>query len=256
MESSMSCCQMLKFSMSKLVMGFVGTLFLTIFFSTGNSPVILLGLWILNIFFWKISGSHFNPAVTFAFMFRKDDKKMPWKIALAYMVAQTLGGFIGALLLNFYTFELPILTYADSFFLRALVQELLCTFIYVFFFMTCTDEKLLFSNEKAINCFILASAFVGARVMFAGQDMRTTENWGAVMNPGIAMGIQMSTLLSDGFEAWDALYLYPTVPFGAAFLSVLFYELVYKKTQQFLSHGDDASDNSGNNSDNMAGEHD
>ena len=113
MESSMSCMQMTKFSLSKLVMEFTGTLFLTMFFTTGmglsvlasydpssdvtaaassiaggaGSTVLLLGLWILNIFFWKISGSHFNPAVTFAFMFRKDERKMHWKIALAYIVA-------------------------------------------------------------------------------------------------------------------------------------------------------------------------
>ena len=83
----MSCWQMLKFSLSKLIMEFVGTLFLTMFFSTMASASILLGLWILNIFFWKISGSHFNPAVTLAFMLRKDEKKMDWKIGLAYMVA-------------------------------------------------------------------------------------------------------------------------------------------------------------------------
>lgn len=120
MESSMSCMQMLKYSLSKLVMEFVGTMFLTMFFSTNTQAVILLGLWILNIFFWKISGSHFNPAVTFAFMFRKDDRKMPWKIALAYMVAQMLGAFMGALLLNFYSYKLLELTYEDSFFMRAL----------------------------------------------------------------------------------------------------------------------------------------
>ena len=53
----MHCCQMLKFSLSKLVMEFVGTMLLTMFFSTGSDATILLGLWILNIFFWKISGS-------------------------------------------------------------------------------------------------------------------------------------------------------------------------------------------------------
>lgn len=68
---------------------------------------------------------------------------------------------------------------------------MLCTFIYVFFFMTCTDEKLLFSNEKAINCFILASAYVGARCMFYGQNAGLTAvtNYGAVMNPAVAIGI-------------------------------------------------------------------
>lgn len=115
--------------------------------------------------------------------------------------------------------------------MRAFTQELLCTFIYVFFFMTCTDEKLLFSNEKAINCFILACSYVGARAMFYGFAYTATKSYGAVMNPAIAMGIQMSTLFNDGFSAWKAIYLYPTVPFLAAFLAVLFYELVYKKSQ-------------------------
>lgn len=148
--------------------------------------------------------------------------------------------------MNFYTFNLLPLDFNGDFFMRALTQEMLCTFIYVFFFMTCTDEKLLFSNEKAINCFILASAYVGARCMFYGQGVQATLVYGAVMNPAIAIGIQMSTLLNNGFEAWKAIYLYPTAPFAASFLAVLFYELVYKKTQQFLSHAgeDDHSDNS------------
>lgn len=229
MESSMSCGQMIKYSLSKLVMEMVGTMLLTMFFSTGSSATILLGLWILNIFFWKISGSHFNPAVTFAYMFRKDDRKMGWKIALAYMVSQFIGAYVGALLLNFYTFNLPQLKFNDSFIMRALIQELLCTFIFVFFFMTNTDEKLAFSNEKAINCFILAASYVGARAMFAGNSFGVTT-YGAVCNPAIALGIQLASVLNLGFEAWNSIYLYPTVPFGAAFLSVLFYELVYKKT--------------------------
>jgi len=142
MESSMSCMQMIKFSLSKLVMEFTGTLFFTMFFTAGASltvdlsditgvdisynfsgtsqSIILLGLWILNVFFWKISGSHFNPAVTFAFMFRRDERKMHWKLALAYIVCQLAGGYVGALLVNFYTFNLQELDFEGSFFLRAL----------------------------------------------------------------------------------------------------------------------------------------
>ena len=67
--------------------------------------------------------------------------------------------------------------------------------------MTNTDEKLLFSNEKAINCFILAASYVGARAMFYGNAV-TVSTYGAVANPAIAMGIQMSTLLNEGFSAW------------------------------------------------------
>jgi glycerol uptake facilitator-like aquaporin len=223
---------MIRFSLSKLIMELVGTMLLTMFFQSGSSGVILLGLWILNVFFWKISGSHFNPAVTFAYMFRKDEKKMGWKIALAYMVSQFIGAYVGALLLNFYTFELGQLTFNDDFIMRAIFQETLCTFIFVFFFMTNTDEKLAFSNEKAINCFILAASYVGARAMFAGNigggsikglipdipdgipdewvpdipdDISLgggVSTYGAVMNPAIALGICLASLFNLGFDAW------------------------------------------------------
>ena len=236
---------MLKYSLSKLIMEFVGTMLFTMFFYSHNSAVILLGLWILNIFFWKISGSHFNPAVTFAFMFRRDDKRMSWKLALAYMMAQTLGAYIGALILDFYTFELPPLDFKDSFIMRSVTQELSVSFVYVFFFMTSTDEKLLFSNEKAINCFILASAYVGARCMFAGNtdaavtDSGATLVYGAVANPAVALGIQFATLINEGFSAWKAIYIYPLMPFAGSFLAAFFYELVYKKTQAFLANAND-----------------
>ena len=45
---------------------------------------------------------------------------MGWKIALAYIVSQFIGAYIGALLLNFYTFELPKLTFTDDFIMRAI----------------------------------------------------------------------------------------------------------------------------------------
>ena len=83
----MSCCQMLKFSLGKLIMEMIGTMLLTMFFYSHSSATILLALWILNVFFWRISGSHFNPAVTFAFIFRTDEQKMSWKQGVVYMIA-------------------------------------------------------------------------------------------------------------------------------------------------------------------------
>ena len=86
--------------------------------------------------------------------------------------------------------------------------------------MTNTDEKLAFSNEKAINCFILSASYVGARAMFAGNipgfkytievpladDITVSgggvTTYGAVMNPAIALGICLASLFNLGFEAW------------------------------------------------------
>jgi glycerol uptake facilitator-like aquaporin len=54
--------------------------------STGAALVVLITI------FGPISGAHFNPAVTFAMLLRRE---IGWKLALAYMVAQTIGAIIG-----------------------------------------------------------------------------------------------------------------------------------------------------------------
>jgi len=46
------------------------------------------------------------------------------------------------------------------------------------------------------------------------------------------------------------------VPLGGSFLAVLFYELVYKKTQAFLAHEEEHSDNGSVKDDGALGEHD
>lgn len=82
----MSCGQMIKFSLSKLIGEFIGTMFLTMFFTSMSQNVILAGLWMLTIFIWKLSGSHFNPAVTLSFMIRKSNK-IPIGLGIAFIVA-------------------------------------------------------------------------------------------------------------------------------------------------------------------------
>lgn len=63
-----------------------------------------------------------------------------------------------------------------------------------------------------------------------GLDAATT--YGLVANPAIAFGLCMSALFNEGFEAWTAVYIYPVVPFGGAFLAFMFFEFVYKKTYE------------------------
>jgi glycerol uptake facilitator-like aquaporin len=61
----------------------------------------LLGLWIMTIFLWKISASQMNPAVTIAFMFRADSKKIHFSMGLLMMGAQVAGAYCGALYWSF-----------------------------------------------------------------------------------------------------------------------------------------------------------
>ena len=99
-----------------------------------------------------------------------------------------------------------------------------------------------------MNCFIIASAYVGARAMFYGQVYGTKENgnattsYGAVSNPAIALGLCLSGFLNEGWDSWKAIYIYPTVPFGGAILAVIFFELIWKKAVMTLQHDAAAGD--------------
>lgn len=104
---------MVKYSISKLIFELIGTTFLTLIFLTsqGNltytggvanfesqQTALLLGLWVLTIFGYRISGSHYNPAISLAFMFRKDVGRFPRPLGIAYIIFQFGGGVLGGLL--------------------------------------------------------------------------------------------------------------------------------------------------------------
>jgi len=93
----MSCCERIKFAMSKLFLECFGTAVLTLLFLTQINYIIVVGLWVLTIFLYKISGAQMNPAVTLAYMFRADSKKIHVSLGLMMMGAQCLGAWLGAL---------------------------------------------------------------------------------------------------------------------------------------------------------------
>lgn len=89
MDSNMSAGQIVRYSLLKLLFECIGTMFLTIIFNCSQEKApqtaLLLGLWVILIFGYKISGSHYNPAISLAFMMRKDVGKFPRPLAIAYI---------------------------------------------------------------------------------------------------------------------------------------------------------------------------
>jgi len=59
---------------------------------------LLAGFFVLLIFSARISGSHFNPAITLAFMFRRDTGRFSRLLGLLYIAAQYLGALCGAVI--------------------------------------------------------------------------------------------------------------------------------------------------------------
>ena len=65
---------------------------------------------VLILIFGPVSGAHFNPVVTLAFVFRRE---VPASVALAYLAAQLSGAVAGAFAAHL-MFELPVLQIAST----------------------------------------------------------------------------------------------------------------------------------------------
>jgi glycerol uptake facilitator-like aquaporin len=89
MEHESSCCGNFKLALSRLLYEFSGTFIFTMLFISNDSMILAAGLWVITIFSWKASGAQLNPAVTFAFICRKDAsaKHMGVPLGLMYIGA-------------------------------------------------------------------------------------------------------------------------------------------------------------------------
>lgn len=67
-------------------------------YASGDMVGLLAGFFVLLIFSARISGSHFNPAITLAFMFRRDTGRFSRLLGLLYIAAQYAGAICGAII--------------------------------------------------------------------------------------------------------------------------------------------------------------
>ena len=99
-------------------------------------------------------------------------------------------------------------------------------------FKIVTDERLHFSKEPTINCFIIASSYVAARSIVNGVNTSLiTANYGACLNPAVAVGIALNSVLSDAGATFSWFWIYWLLPFAGSVLAIMFYRFVYMKTQ-------------------------
>ena len=157
-----------------LIFEMIGTFLLTSLYQStipyGNYMGFLIGFFILLIFSARISGSHYNPCVTLAFMLRKDTGRFNRWIGLAYMVFQVGGGFCGALF-AYYIFGAQAKLTVDvrSSWYQAMTQVIIGSFILVFMYLTQTETSTKLSNDPAITTGIVASSYMVAILIGVGS---------------------------------------------------------------------------------------
>jgi len=106
---------------------------------------------------------------------------------------------------------------------QIIICEICASMVFVFFFLTQTEEKTQLSKDRAICCFIVAASYVGARSLCGGPFLTYS---GAVLNPAIGIGACILEIPQGLSQIW----VYGCLPFGGAVLAMIFHELIFKKT--------------------------
>ncbi len=132
-------------SLMILLFEMIGTAMLTMLF-IAVSPLgggvglgMFIGFFILLILSARISGSHYNPIVTLAFMLRKDAGQFNKWLGILYMLFQLGGAFLGCLA-AFYLFRVgdgtrPYLT-VHSNYIQCMIAEIVGSFVLVLMYLT------------------------------------------------------------------------------------------------------------------------
>jgi glycerol uptake facilitator-like aquaporin len=60
--------------------------------------------------------------------------------------------------------------------ISAIISETMGTFFFVVIFLISTDKATKFSQDKVVNCFIIASSYIAARILSGGMLVTGVNN--------------------------------------------------------------------------------
>jgi aquaporin Z len=151
------------------------------------------------------SGGHYNPAVSLAVWMRGS---LPTKELAPYMLAQVLGGIVGAAIVGMLKGDTHVVA-ANPDIAKAIVAEMLGTFALAYVVLNTATDKDLAGNSfygLAIGMTVAAMAYA-----FGGVS-------GGAFNPAVAIGISQM-----GLSSWSNIWLFFVGNFaGAALAAVVF----------------------------------
>jgi len=212
----------MQLKLEALVSEFVGTFFLvlTVGFNvlqnTALAPISIGAILMAMIFATgKVSGGHYNPAVTLGVCCRG---RMEPTVGLAYVGAQMAGGLIaGCMYLSILgaTFSLgPGQGYGTA---AAGIVEVLfsCALVFVVLNVATTAQ------DEGNWYFGLAIGFTVMAAAFAIGPIS-----GCSLNPAVAFGVQLSNFIHTGYLRLGILLLYLTTPLVGAMLAVAFFRII------------------------------
>jgi glycerol uptake facilitator-like aquaporin len=199
----------------------IGTFFLVLAFGfTGNPIAIGIILMALIYIGSPISGSHFNPAVSFAFFLKKKIKGVQ---LAGYVVAQLAGAVIAAYLIfvlttSVYYVEPPSSTGLN----QHVIAEVFFTFIFVL-------VMLVFS----LTTFLKRNGLIGivAGLTFSGMLLISIPISGGILNPATSIGTSIVDLTQGG-NSYIYTLLYTIAPLTGGALAAFAFTYFYSKSEE------------------------
>jgi aquaporin Z len=207
---------------AKLASEFVGTFYLVLtvglnVLGKSTSPVFSIAASLMCMIYalGRVSGAHFNPAVTLAILARRGGYISTGNV-IKYWGAQFLGGLVAAI---FYVVlesgrTFPLAVGANFSLLHAGIAEILFTFLLCYVVLALTTVR---KAEGQLTPFF--GLAIASCVTAGGIAVGTIS--GGILNPAVAFGISLTNTLGGG-TVWT---LIPYVCFqilGGAFAAVVF----------------------------------
>ena len=156
-----------------------------------------------------ISGGHYNPAVTLAVWIRG---KIATREVIPYVLVQLIAGLAAAMLVNYDNGNQVAVTAADPVHLKAVLNELLFTFMLCWVVLNTATSKKTEGNSfygLAIGFTVVVGAFAGGGIS------------GGAYNPAVALGV---TLM--GLSTWSHIWIFLTANLAGGAIAALAYRFI------------------------------
>lgn len=187
--------------MHSYVMEGVGAFFLVLVFGLTGDPL-AIGLTLMALVYVgsRVSGAHYNPAVSLAFLLKR---RLSGGDFIGYLIAQLFGAFLAAVAIFFlsssvFYIEPPAITNLY----QQIFTELVFTFLFVLVMLTQALTKSLRTSS-------LSGLAVG--LTFGGMLMVATPVSGGVLNPATSIGTAGFDFINGGDSIIHSL-LYTLAP--------------------------------------------
>jgi len=109
---------------------------------------------------------------------------------------------------------------------QSAILEIMGSFFLVFMYLSSTEPKTKFTNDKAIQTVILAGSYLGA-MLLAGNKIKILHS--SPVNPAIALATLIFNIKNIG-DNIKSIWIFCVVSFGGSVLALLFFKKIYQTT--------------------------